>query len=438
MTAEGNTAMVASVSVAATDATTYAKDSVTGTEITNQFDNAERGLVYLSRNDWAGTFPTAETVVYTAGDRAANFEYVVTDEGLTKETVQWEQTNGLKLQDMQGKDYDDPDWDKLIFQMSKSEMKGLIGGAGWKTNKYESIGKPKTLDLDGPAGFSEFYNVDSLGGVQYPVEVVIASTWNTEIAEKMGDAIAAEATAYGITGWYGPAMNIHRSPFAGRNFEYYSEDGFIGGKMGAATVEAAWKHGVYAYIKHFALNDQETNRSAKGVMTWSNEQAIREIYLKPFELSVKEGGAIAVMSSFNRIGDIWSGGHRGLLTNVLRNEWGFKGFVLTDAVQSTHMITSQGLRAGNDAWLSVSVVSTTTNDEHSDYTWTCIKNAAHRMLYVIANSNIWEIEAQNAPSGTPLWMILYGIGAGVLVLADLAFGAWTLLQYSKKKKAAAK
>jgi beta-glucosidase len=432
MTADGNESFVADFTVASMDSETYSKDLKTGTAITNQFEGAERNLTYLSRKDWTGTFPSADKVNYEAGAIKDSFDYQITDDGITIETVEWEQDNGLTLSDMVGKDYDDPDWDKLISQMSKQEMKGLLLAAGWKTNKVESIGKPKTLDLDGPSGYSEFYSSSGLGGAQYPVEVVIASTWNTELAYEVGDAIGKEGTAYGISGWYGPAMNIHRSPFAGRNFEYYSEDGFISGKMGANEVKGAWDNGVYAYIKHFALNDQETNRSAKGLMTWANEQTIREIYLLPFELSVKEGNAKAVMSSFNRIGYIWSGGHKGLLTNVLRGEWGFVGFVLTDAVQSTHMVTSQGIRAGNDAWLSVAVTALTTNDEHSAYTWTCIKHSVHNMLYVIANSNC--LTSTKGENGFPTWAIIYIIAASALVVGDVAFGTVSVKEYLKKKK----
>ena len=440
MTEAGNDAFVYAIQVKQTDSMTYAVDQKTGTAVSNQFASAERNLEYLSRKDWEGTFPTAEKVDYRAGDRKANFDYQVTDEGVEILEVNWEQDNGLTLYDMAGKDYDDPDWDRLIEQMTKKEMKAFVGGAGWKTNQVNSISKPKSLDLDGPAGYSEFYNSEGLGGAQYPIEVVVASTWNVEMAKLLGECVGLEGTAYGITGWYGPAMNIHRSPYAGRNFEYYSEDGFISGKMGANTVAGAWKHGVYGYIKHFALNDQETNRSAKGLMTWSNEQAIREIYLVPFELSVKEGGAVAVMSSFNRIGDVWSGGHKGLLTNVLRGEWGFVGFVLTDAVQSTHMLTSQGLRAGNDAWLSVASTEITTKDDHSAATWSCIKTAIHNMLYVITNSNIWIVNGIEDASATVtteaatshLWVILFAVGAALVVFADLLFGIKSIFTYKKR------
>lgn len=189
----------------------------------------------------------------------------------------------------------------------------------------------------------------------YASECVIAATWNTELVEKMGVAVGNEALignergdGRSYSGWYGPAVNIHRTPFSGRNWEYYSEDGFLSGKMAASVITGAKSKGVYTYVKHFTVNDQETNRDTNGLITWVNEQALREIYLKPFELAVTEGHTSAMMSSFNRIGTVWAGGSYELLTDVLRNEWGFVGMVITDYNTNGYMYADQMIRAGGD------------------------------------------------------------------------------------------
>ena len=228
---------------------------------------------------------------------------------------------------MRGLAYDDEQWEPLLDQLTIDEMNTMIALGGYQTAAAESIGKVTTTDCDGPASINN--NFTGVGSIGFPCGVMIANTFNEDIARAFGQSIGEMADEMNVSGWYAPAMNIHRSAFAGRNFEYYSEDGLLSGKIASQAVQGAAEHGVYAYIKHFALNDQETNRWEM-LTTWSNEQAIRELYLKPFEICVKEGNAQAVMSSYDYIGSQWAGACSPLLETVLRDEWGFEGFVVTD------------------------------------------------------------------------------------------------------------
>ncbi|MDO4852468.1 MAG: glycoside hydrolase family 3 C-terminal domain-containing protein, partial [Clostridia bacterium] len=235
--------------------------------------------------------------------------------------------NGLKLADLRGKDYDDPQWEKLLDQLTIDDMVSLIGTGGYQSVAVESVGKTQQVDCDGPASINN--NFTGKASIGFPAGVVIASTWNVDLAKQFGQSIGRMADEMDVSGWYAPAMNIHRSAFAGRNFEYYSEDGLISGKMAANAILGAAESGVYAFMKHFALNDQETHRTDM-LCTWTNEQAMREIYLKPFEISVKEGKCGAVMSAFNYIGNKYAAATTELQNEVLRGEWGFRGMVLTD------------------------------------------------------------------------------------------------------------
>lgn len=329
--------------------------------------------------------------------------------------------NGKKLKDYTGVDFNDESWNELLDQLTVDELVKLSTLGGYRTVEIKSVGKPATLDYDGPAAINNM-NMAANGqsGTAFPSEIMIASTWNTELAEAMGEHIGAEAKAYGVTGWYAPAMNVHRTPFAGRNFEYYSEDGLLSGKIAAAVTKGFQSHGGYVYIKHFALNDQETNRTV-GVLTWSNEQAIREVYLKPFEIAVKEGGAQAVMSSFNSIGNKWAGSDDGLLKEVLRKEWGFTGHVITDFYMNggginayPYMNVELAVRNGNDLMLTgaapmgVPEVNTKSND-----TLWALRDSAHNILYTTANSSAIE---GNLSTDTPQWIIITVIVDILLVL----------------------
>jgi len=391
---------------------------------TNLFDEAAGDLTYVSRADWEGTLPKERTKGKEASEELiqALKNQKVIDNPEDKDIVFAD--HDLTLKDVVGLDYNDPKWNDLLEQLSVKEMAQLIGFGGYATQAVDSIKKPATMDPDGPAGINDL--LTGLKGVQYTTEVVLASTWNVDLAKKMGETLADEAVVYGISGLYAPAMNIHRTPFSGRNFEYYSEDAVLSGKIGAAVVQGASTKGVYAYIKHFALNDQETNRD--GVAVWSNEQAIRELYLKPFEISVKEGKTTAVMSSFNRIGTKWTGEHSGLLTGVLRNEWGFQGMVISDWDLYPHMNPDLAIRAGNDLMLTTlgdnpSKLSTDTNTGKQ-----AMRTASHNILYTVANSNALDIVV----TPYPYWLLLLGL-ADILLLALLALGFKKVTRQRKRE-----
>ena len=247
----------------------------------------------------------------------------------------------IMLSDMADVPYDDPKWDAFISQLSVAEMANLAGNAGYHIEPLKRLGIPRAYTPDGPSSVTaSIYAGVMMGkngsGVTYPSPVVIASCWNEEVYYLMGTSAGKEAKSMGFAGWYAPAMNTHRLPFNGRNFEYYSEDGVLAGKTSGNVVRGVTEQGVICFIKHFALNDRESNCRSQ-LFTWSNEQAIREIYLKPFEMAVKNGGAMGAMSSFNYIGLKWAGAHDGLLTEVLRNEWGFRGAVVSDAAMVAYM-----------------------------------------------------------------------------------------------------
>lgn len=326
--------------------------------------------------------------------------------------------NGLKLADMRGLSYDDPQWEKLLDQLTVSDMDTMIAIGGYQTSEAKSVDKVRTVDCDGPASINN--NFTGTGSIGFPSAVLIASTWNREIAEAFGESIGKMADEMEVSGWYAPAMNTHRNAFAGRNFEYYSEDGVLSGRMAASAVIGAEKHGVYAYIKHFALNDQESNRLSM-LCTWSNEQAIREIYLKPFEIAVKEGHAKAVMSSFNYIGTTYAGGNDALLNKVLRDEWGFHGLVLTDYFGGYGFQNAdQEIRNGNDVMLVA--YDTETNhvkDKTSATSQKFMRQASKNIMYTVVNSRAYE--GDNAKQGLLMWQILAIIidvilAAGILVI----------------------
>lgn len=305
--------------------------------------------------------------------------------------------NGLVLNDVKGLKYEDKKWQKLLDQLSVKEMSQLITYGGYQTLPITSVGKVQTYDFDGPAGISSFI-IKNIKGTAFPTATMIAATWNKELAFQRGKSVGTEASQMGISGWYGPAMNIHRSAFAGRNFEYYSEDGVLSGEMAAGEVSGAMEEGVYTYLKHFALNDQETNRNNM-LLTWSTEQAVRETYLKPFEDAVKKGGATAVMSSFNYIGNEWAGSSSVLLNDVLRGEWGFRGMVLTDYFGGKgFMDADRAIRNGNDAMLSVTgEMGASLDDTESATSIKAMRTATHNILYTVANSRAYEKDVRKAP-----------------------------------------
>lgn len=466
------------------DSITYATGE-NDTKITNLFDDAKlTDAAYLSRSNWSVLdndglrYGTASTTTSGAEIGGKQRSHTITNdlkealdsdssgnpnEGTIIKTYEWGQENDIDLVDLRGKDYDDSNWDLLLDEIELDELSLLIDESGYCTPEIKSINKPKITDLDGPAGLNLVVGHgsvdigDDLKSMTWPSEYLLACTWNTELALAMGEGVGEDGLYGGVSGWYGPAVNIHRTPFAGRNFEYYSEDGFLSGAFGKEVVQGAARKGMYAFLKHFALNDQETNRDKLGLVTWADEQSIREIYLKPFEMTVidnyvdvqyndpiyDENGeltgyntetacnmpaATAIMSSFNRIGTIWAGGNYNLLTGVLRNEWGFNGFVLTDYEVADYMFTSQCLAAGGDAKLKTVGLSgnflfgySLEGDYEDQY---YAREAAHHILYTVVNSSAMNgyIHGIRYVSGFAyykiiliVWDVLAAIGVGVLI-----------------------
>ena len=408
------------------------------TAATNQFDDVsfneevKDNIVWVSRADWEGTLPQERRADREASEEIAEIlQNVVIEDPKDVSDVEapvTEANNGLTLEDVEGLDYDDEKWEDLLDQLSVDDMTKLICLGGWQTVEIESVGKPYCQEIDGPSGLNGL--VDGKQANQYASEVILASTWNTELAYEMGSVYGEEAIANGVTGIYGPGVDIHRTPFSGRNFEYFSEDGTLSGKICASEVQGLKSKGVYTYMKHFALNDQETNRT--GVCTWANEQAIREVYLKGFELAVKEGGSTAIMSSYNRIGTTWTGADSSLLQSVLRNEWGFCGTVLTDGVMPgvcyQYMKADLGLRSGLDLILDNTTDSYVTDATlDSNYGLQCMRNACHDILYTVANSAALEVNAS-----IPAYWVLLLIVFDILVVVGEAL---YIVKRRKKSKA---
>lgn len=426
------------------------------TEVTNQFDDVsghfsdkkeEGKVVNLSRADFAGTFPSAPTDdLYVADDVAAEgfkaYDYEAAADAFEGDAPTTGADTELTLVELRGLDYDDPKWDELLDSLKVGEMTDMLLNGAYQTPAIPSIAKPVTLEPDGPAGFSSFINSD-VNGVAFPSQYLLAQTWNVDLLEQMGTALGNEALFKNINGWYAPAINLHRSPFGGRNFEYYSEDPLLSGAMATAVSDGIATKGVYTTFKHFAMNEQETERVNNGVATWANEQTIRELYLRPFERAVKsvtmtvpyiaddEGtiedstvGATAMMSSFNRIGATWAGGSEALMTNVLRGEWGFRGFAISDFNLYPYMNPSQAIAAGTDLTLTFAP-SKSYNDTSSAKAQTDIRNATHDILYTVANSNAMNGMAAGATVDytPPTWVYLQ-IGVSVVVGLLLAGGVF--------------
>ena len=308
--------------------------------------------------------------------------------------------NGLTLADMTGLDYDDPQWELLLDQTKAKELISFVNGGGWQTPELASVGKTATSDCDGPAGLNNY--ISGASGTTFPAEILMAQTWSKEIASAIGASIGQEFAAANNYGWYGPAMNTHRSAFAGRNFEYYSEDGVLAGIIAAAEANGAAQYGVYPYLKHFVMNDQELNRTAV-LLTFADEQAIRENYLKPFEYAVKHfrGKALAIMTSYNFIGTRYAGADPQLLQNVLRDEWGFRGMVLTDYDGSYgYIVTDAVIRNGGDLMLGYGNYDTNSLSQKSATVQQNLRRAAKNILYTVANSGYYGvgISADEAPA----------------------------------------
>lgn len=338
--------------------------------------------------------------------------------------------NGLELFGLRGVAFDDPLWDDLLDQMNIDEVVNFIAYGGHQTPPIDSLGKARTLETDGPAGVNSY--MTGAFGTGFPSELLLAQTWNTELSYEMGGTIASEFAEFGFSGWYGPSMNIHRSPFGGRNFEYYSEDGYLSGEMAVYTVDAAYEQGVYPFLKHFAFNEQETNRNAM-VNTWLNEQSARELYLKPFEMVVKEKEEfepLAIMSAFNYIGNDWVGSNDNLLNGILRGEWGFEGLVLSDYFGNYgYMDADRAIRGGTDVMLGTAGNEAILTDQTSATSVLNMRNAVKNALFTIVNSRAYET---NPNAQMPAWQRTLYIITAVLVLF---LALWAYYEYRRYQKA---
>lgn len=407
MTAEGNADLTAVYTRQDRDTTTYAVSSVTGAAVGNLFADADLryympDTVYLTRSDWEGTYPEQAADMEATSEMIADLSYdAVTVDELTEDPDAAMPTmgaqNGLTLASMIGwdangelmkVDYDSDSWSQLLDQMTAEELMRLWSVGGYTTVAVESISKPASIDQDGPATLGGAL----MGGTNtfaYPTEMLLASTWNKDLVAEMGYYIGEDGLMTGVTGWYAPGINIHRTPLGGRNYEYYSEDPVQSGMFAALVIEQAQAKGIVVYAKHYALNEQEVNRSS--ACTFATEQAIREIYLKPFEIAVVDGGAKGLMNSMNRIGMVWAGAHEALLTDILRGEWGFRGIVITDATlaQSNKMRPLPTLLAGTDLMLCTNAgIFEIENYASSATVMSALRESAHRILYAFADSSV--------------------------------------------------
>lgn len=401
----------------------------------NQFDFARGDVTYLSRADGFANYAqatAAPTNFVMSQEDIANFhckhnfdagQYDDPDAQMPTTGAD----NGLTIQDMTGLDYNDEQWELLLDQLTVDEMALLVANGGFQTVAVESINSPSTTDCDGPAGVWSLFTA-SIRGTAFPSAVVLASTWNKDLAQQRGERIGVECNELGVTGWYGPGMNIHRSPLSGRNFEYYSEDATLSYFMGAEEVSAVASQGVMVYVKHFALNDQETNRTF-GVCTWATEQSIREIYLKAFEGAFKEGKSTAVMTAFNSVGPQWAGSCPALLQSVLRQEWGFHGAVVTDAMDPLadyYMDLNEGIRTGLTKGLAMGGTVEQISDRESVGTVVALRQAAHDTLYAVANSN-----AMDKNTGAPAWVVTFLVCDVILLLVLAGCEVLVIRMYRK-------
>lgn len=374
---------------------------------TNQFDNAEGdNVTYLSRAGHFANFAkaTAAPTNFAMSDKIKseftnNGNYKPTDHDKASDKMPTTGAkNNLRLAALRGKSYDDPTWNKLLDELTFKDMDNLIANGGYGTAAIASIGKAQVTDADGPASLNN--NFTKVGSIGFPASMAFACTFNKDLAKRFGEMIGEMGHDMHVAGWYAPAMNVHRNVFGGRNFEYFSEDPLVAGTMASNQIAGARSQGVYAFIKHFAMNEQETNRTNM-LCTWANEQSIREVFLKPFEMSVKTGGAQAAMSSFNYIGPTYAGANPALLNGMLRNEWGFKGFVVTDYFSGYGFQNAdQIIRNGGDTMLATTKVTNHITDK-SATSVIAMRQASKNILYSVVNG--WEYEHGEPKAATPIW-----------------------------------
>ena len=460
MSGTGDAALTAAWTLDKLDTTTYAVSAYTGNAITNLFEDADlnkyagaegQTVTYLSRNDWQGTFPTTQSLRVTDAMWADGLTHNAEERTAIVEKMKalyWQGAtlpeNGtggtLKAIDFVEMPYEDTAWDKLVSQISYGDMLDTIYNGAFNTHALPAINLPATMEADGPTGYTKSL-MGGASGMAFTSEDVIASSYSRDLAYLVGNCMAEDmlhsnqnSDSTSVAGIYAPGLNIHRSQYLGRHNEYYSEDGWLSGEIAAAQVQGIRSKGVLAFAKHFALNDQEQGRY--GISVWANEQSIREVYLEAFEGAIR-GGAMNVMTSFNRIGVVWSGAHYGLMTGILRDEWGMKGAAITDmSMNAKWMDYRMGVLAGQDIWCGQKGSMGTLDGSEND---PAIASAVHRamknIVYSVTRTNAMNVGDAVVLTVTPTWKIaLYALTGAFYALT--AAGVFLTIRRKKKNNAA--
>ena len=431
-------------------------------------NTAGEKITYLSREDFEVTYPKTQTPSRTADIVKSSADYLFTgynsnEDYLTMPTMGkdnglrlWRRTDGsdAKLDDLNGtsgvelvldkelvnelgNNYNSEKWNDFLDQITKDELFNLVECSGYGNDAIVSIGKANNKDSDGPSGVHYSYGsfVDPGTWTTFPPSINFGRTFNKDLSYDFGKTIGYEAIHTGISGIYAPGVNLHRTPFNGRNFEYYSEDGVLSGYLAAQTIKGARTENCYMYLKHFAASEEGVN--PRYLTKWMTEQNLREVYLRPFEIAVKKGKANGIMTCFNRIGTIWAGGNRALCTNILRVEWGFKGTVITDwSNGDSYMNPTQGLLAGNDIWLNPNNSANVPIDRSNPVMVNLARNSAHNMLYTICNTYANAESDVNIKKVNKIfaWWIPTLAGFDALLVAGMVLAVY--LVFRKKKKLA--
>ena len=445
MDAEGRKDLVWQWNNAELDTTTYAKSEATGAEITNLFDESDPNksslkpgeVTFLSRSDWEGTFPKERAKLTMNDDLAGALAFAQYKPEEHADTPMPALASGgtMTIAELIGAPYDDERWETLLDQLTFQEMVNTITLGFHNTAACESVSKAATKDENGPQGLTASL-VGGKSAMCYTSEDVMSATMNLELMEDVGRCIGNDCLDMGYSGLYGPGINMHRTPYSGRNFEYYAEDPFVAGAICTAETKGIQSKGVYVYLKHVALNDSETSR--RGVNTWLNEQTAREIYLEVADRAIIDGGAWCVMSGFNRWGAQWCGENYSLQTAYLRGECGMRGMSITDfSGLSQYMDVADGLIGGSDIWDSpMPMIHTNIAGGYASdpYMVTEMREAMHNILYTVVNSNAmngWTSETRIVPN-TPWWqMAIYGV---IGLMALLTIGSGYMLFKNKKLK----
>ena len=446
MTEDGNAALVGRFTQAELDTEIFRDSAATGAQITNLFDESDPNkssltpgtVTFLTRSDWEGTFPTARPTLTMNDKLAKALEFTQYNAADHADTAMPTLASGgdMSVSEMIGAEYGDERWEALLDQLTFDEMVNTITLGFHNTAACETVSKAATKDENGPQGLTASLT-GGKSAMCYTSEDIMAATMNTELMEDVGRCIGNDCLDMGYSGLYGPGINMHRTPYSGRNFEYYSEDPFVAGTICAAETKGIQSKGVYVYLKHVALNDSESSR--RGVNTWLTEQTARELYLEVADKAIIDGGAWCVMSGFNRWGAQWCGENANLMNGYLRGEAGMRGMSITDfSGLSQYMDVADGLIGGSDIWDSpMPMIHTVAAGQMAGdpYMVSEMRDAMHRILYTVVNSNAmngWNSETHIEPN-TPWWQLaIYGL-IGVSALLTI-LSALMLVKNIKLKK----